>query len=231
MTDDITELKCLVHYTDSTINTPRVVKIHYSNFTVCIRAQKASDVNFTKVSGNILPWQRVVDIEFYDTNKSKLAYCHTSNCIKESIGSSDAVPVFWNRLRVKHGSLLLTRINESDDELEIRVKVHLNDDSARVYTFEILVVNGSQETAIASLATATPTPTAILTTTPTATLAVTATATPTETKSSSTPPSWHPETPTTESIRGLKSVSAVLGQDWTAVLIVVAVFLGIVFGD
>lgn len=35
VTDDIIELKCLVHYTDSTINTPRVVKIHYSNFTVC----------------------------------------------------------------------------------------------------------------------------------------------------------------------------------------------------
>lgn len=116
-----------------------------------IRAQKASDVNFTKVLRNILPWQRVVDIEFYDTNKRKLAYCHTSNCIKESIGSSDAVPVFWNRLRVKHGSLLLTRINESDDELEIRVKVHLNDDSARVYTSEILVVNGSQGNLLSSL--------------------------------------------------------------------------------
>jgi len=87
------------------------------------------------------------------------------------------------------------------------------------------------ETEIASLATATATATAILTTTPTATLAVTATATPTETKSSSTPPSWHSEIPTTESSRGLKSVSAVLGQDWTAVLIVVNVFLGIVFGD
>ena len=36
MTDGITELKCVVHYSDSTINTPlSVVKIHYSNFTVC----------------------------------------------------------------------------------------------------------------------------------------------------------------------------------------------------
>ena len=36
MTDGITELKCLVHYSDSTINTPMsVVKIHYSNFTLC----------------------------------------------------------------------------------------------------------------------------------------------------------------------------------------------------
>ena len=35
MTDGITGLKCLVHYSDSTINTPSIVKIHYSNFTVC----------------------------------------------------------------------------------------------------------------------------------------------------------------------------------------------------
>ena len=36
MTDGITELKCVVHYSDSTVNTPqRVVKMHYSNFTVC----------------------------------------------------------------------------------------------------------------------------------------------------------------------------------------------------
>lgn len=109
-----------------------------------IRAQKASNVNFTRVLWNILPWQQVVDIEFYATNKSKFAYCHTSNCTKERIDSSDVVPVFWNRLRVKHGSLLLTRIKQSDDELEIRVKVHLNDDSARSYTLKILLVNGSQ---------------------------------------------------------------------------------------
>lgn len=31
----ITELRCLVHYSDSTTNSPRVVKIHYSNLTVC----------------------------------------------------------------------------------------------------------------------------------------------------------------------------------------------------
>ena len=35
MSDAITELKCVVHYSDSTINTPRVIKIHYGNFTVC----------------------------------------------------------------------------------------------------------------------------------------------------------------------------------------------------
>ena len=109
-----------------------------------IRAQKASDVNFTGILRNILPWQQVVDIEFYDTNKTKLAYCHKSNCIKVQIDASDAIPTFWNRLRVKHGSLLLTRIEKSDDEREIKVKVHLNDYSVRLYTHKILVVNGSR---------------------------------------------------------------------------------------
>ena len=109
-----------------------------------IRAQKASDVNFTRVLPNTLPWQQILDIEFYDTGKTKLAYCSTSNCIKEPVRSSDAVPGFWNRLRVKKGSLLLTRIKERDGDLEIRVKVHMNDNSVRLYTLKILVVNGSQ---------------------------------------------------------------------------------------
>lgn len=118
----------------------------YATFLILsgIRAQKASDVNFTRVLRNTLPWQQVVDIEFYDTSKTKLAHCHTINCTKEPVGSSDAVPVFWNRLRVKKGSLLLTRIKESDGKLEIRVKVHINDNSVRLYTLKILVVNGSQ---------------------------------------------------------------------------------------
>ena len=109
-----------------------------------IRAQKASDVNLTRVLRNILPWQEVVDIDLYDTNKTRLAYCRTRNCTKEAIGSSDAIPVFWNRLRVKNGSLLLTRIKKLDDELQIRARVHLNDYSVRFYTLRIFVMNGSQ---------------------------------------------------------------------------------------
>jgi len=108
-----------------------------------IRAQKASDVNFTRVLRNLLPGQQVRDVEFYDINQSKFAYCSASKCAK--IESSDAVPVFWNRLLVKqHGSLLLIRIQKSDDELEIRVEVHLHDNSVLVYTFKILVVKGTR---------------------------------------------------------------------------------------
>lgn len=224
MTDGITELKCLVHYSDSTTNTPpSIVKIHYSNFTLCIRAQKGSDVNFTRVLRNILPWQQVEDIEFYDTNKTKLAYCHTSNCTREAIGGSDAVPTFWNRLRVKRGSLLLIRIGEGDDQRQIRVKVYLNDNSVRFHTLNILVVNGSRGTEIASLATTTGTPAVIPTRTPTVTATTT---TPALTESSRITPPWQPKTPTTGS-----SVSAVLGQEWTAVLIAELVFLGTVVRD
>lgn len=104
-----------------------------------IRAQKGSDVNFTRVLRNILPWQQVKDIEFYDTNKTKLAYCHTSYCKREAIGAT-----FWNRLRVKRGSLLLIRIGEGDDQRQITVKVYLNDNSVRFHTLNILVVNGSR---------------------------------------------------------------------------------------
>ena len=75
------------------------------------------------------------------------------------------------------------------------------------------------------LTTATASPTAPRTVIP----LVTATTTPTE--SSSMPPSRHPETQTNGSIRGLSSMSAVPGREWTAVLIAVDAFIGIVLGD
>ena len=91
------------------------------------------------------------------------------------------------------------------------------------------------ETEIASHTTATVTPAA----TPTGPTAILITRTPivkvtttsTQTASSRIPPSWHRETPTTGSIHGRSSASAVLGQEWTAVLIAVVVFLGIVVRD
>ena len=83
-------------------------------------------------------------------------------------------------------------------------------------------------TEIASFTTATVTPAATLT----ATVKVTVATTPlTQTESSRIPPSWNPETPTTGSIHGLSSASAVPTQEWTAVLIAVVVFLGIVDRD
>lgn len=87
-------------------------------------------------------------------------------------------------------------------------------------------------TEIASHTTATVTPAA----TPTAILItrtpmVKVTTTPTQTASSRIPPSRRRETPTTGSIHGRSSAPAVLGQEWTAVLVAVVVFLGIVVRD
>lgn len=84
---------------------------------------------------------------------------------------------------------------------------------------------------ITLLTTASPTAprTAIPTVTHTVIATVTATATPTE--SSSMPPSRRPETQTNGSIRGLSSMSAIPGREWTAVLIALDVFIGIVLGD
>ena len=107
-------------------------------------------MNLTEVFQSMLPWQHVIDIEIYNSNNSRLAYCNADNCIK--IAESD----FWNRLQVKQGSLLLTEVRESDDRLEITIKVHLgtssvdtqlksrrdvdeNMETARVYTLKILV--------------------------------------------------------------------------------------------
>lgn len=95
----------------------------------------------------------------------------------------------------------------------------------------LCVISGTQiasHTAATKTPAATPTgPTAILIT---RTPIVKVTTTPTQTASSRIPPSWRPETPTT-GIHGRSSASAVLGQEWTAVLIAVVVFLGIVYRD
>ena len=107
-------------------------------------------MNLTEVFQKMLPWQRVIDIEIYNSNNSRLAYCNTDDCIKITEGD------FWNRLQVKQGSLLLTKVRKSDNRLEITIKVHLgastvdtqlksgrdvgeNMETVRVYTLKILV--------------------------------------------------------------------------------------------
>lgn len=103
----------------------------------------------------MLPWEHVVDVEMYNTNKTQFAYCNPDGCAKVNDSRNS---VFWNRLRIKQGSLLLTGIEESDDGLEFRVTVHLNSDdtkvkskravgmqTVRVYVMKILVVMNSSQ--------------------------------------------------------------------------------------
>ncbi len=68
--------------------------------------------------------KRVVDIEWYDINGSRFAHCGSCQVCRNTTDSKHPVPVFWNRLQVTRGSLLLTGIQLSDNELKIKVKIH-----------------------------------------------------------------------------------------------------------
>ena len=133
------------------------------NFTVpdkcCIFAlsrpgvwiQERRDLNLTTFLLSILPCERVAHIGWYGVNGSKFAYCNScQDCNKMSDGNRE--PVFWNRLQVTGGSLLLTAIQENDDGRTIRIKVHMkksgestgrdfeaNMESAQTYTLWIFV--------------------------------------------------------------------------------------------
>ncbi|KAL9983642.1 hypothetical protein ACROYT_G005845 [Oculina patagonica] len=210
-TNSQAQLKCEVHHSDNSIN----YHVREINFTVCIKTQEAADVNLTRVLRNMLPWKQVVDIEVYYTNE-RFAYCNTGGCTKVN-DSHDPVPVFWNRLQVNHGSLLLTGIEENDNGREIKVTVHLKaspDDSkakraagmqtVRVYTLKIFVLNSSQE--------------------PKLELPITPPTTRTD-RTSLPPSSSHAESPKRS------SASAANGQEWTVAVMTSAVFLGTMFGS
>lgn len=87
---------------------------------------KGRDLNFTRILQNMLSCERVVDIYLFNVNGSRFAYCNScQGCTKtNSTDGNHLMPVFWNRLRVKRGSLLLTDIQENDGGLTIKVKVH-----------------------------------------------------------------------------------------------------------
>ena len=65
MTDGITELQCVVHYSDSTINTPLVIKIHYSNFTLCKFSRPACFSHMYKLL-----------VDGFDANRAKFPTTH-----------------------------------------------------------------------------------------------------------------------------------------------------------
>lgn len=88
---------------------------------------KGRDLHLTRVLLNMLSCERVVRIDLFNVNGSRFAYCNSCQaCTKtNSTDGNHLMPVFWNRLRVKRGSLLLTDIHENDDGLTIKVKVHM----------------------------------------------------------------------------------------------------------
>lgn len=87
----------------------------------------------------IVTWKHVEDIELYDTmgEKQKFSSCKgtTRQCTLEK--PEDSPPSFWNRLEQKHDSILLTGIQEDDEGLGMRVKIHLTRSAYRAFTLRI----------------------------------------------------------------------------------------------
>lgn len=105
-----------------------------------MRIQKGRDLNLTSILLNLLPCKHgVVDIDLLDVNKRKFAYCSTCQTCTQTNNSdyNHPLPLFWNRLRVTRGALMLTAIQDSDDRSEFRVHVQMTEESAgrNVYTF------------------------------------------------------------------------------------------------
>lgn len=98
-----------------------------------------ADVNLTKYLTRIVTWKHVQDIELYDIVGAiqKFAYCSdTMRCLLAK--GVDSSPVFWNRLKQKNDSILLTGIQEDDEGLEMEVKIHFKTGSApRTFTLRI----------------------------------------------------------------------------------------------
>lgn len=101
-------------------------------------------MNLTKVFQDMLPWENVKSIFIENSHGSKLAYCDTSDCIKENGGD------FLNRLQVKRGALILSEVMESDDGLKFNIKVDLRTGNVRrsmgttrVYSIKIFVYSKS----------------------------------------------------------------------------------------
>ena len=75
---------------------------------------------------NEIQCAHVVDIEWYDGNGNRFAYCNScQRCTKtNSTRDNHPVSVFRNRVQIISGSLFLTTIQESDNKSKIIIKLH-----------------------------------------------------------------------------------------------------------
>ena len=92
-----------------------------------MRIQKGHDLNLTRILLSLISCERVVEVEWFNRNRSRFAYCSScQNCTTTSSNDGNhLVPVFWNRLQVTRGSLLLNGIQDNDDGRTIRVVVFM----------------------------------------------------------------------------------------------------------
>ena len=72
----------------------------------------------------VRPWKQVQDLDIKIGRKEKLAYCSgtSGNCTLTVKNHSRSG--FRDRLKLKDGSILLTRIHPGDDGLKMKIDVH-----------------------------------------------------------------------------------------------------------
>lgn len=97
-----------------------------------IWTQIGADVNLTRHLADMVPRSHVEDVELYDAmdEKSNFAICSgtMTDCRLRKV---QRPPKYWNRLKQKGSSILLTGIQEDDESLEIKVKIHFEQGHSR----------------------------------------------------------------------------------------------------
>lgn len=153
--------------------------IYEVNFTVhCIWTRLGADLNLSQVVLELYPMMKdVVEVYFFDTNRTQFAQIHSNNGASLTSESS-SMTAYWNRVTIERGSLIFPKINEADNGTTIILQALLNSKQTRLEalstkTIRIFVCNSSESTSSSS------TPALIIATKPTKT---------------SVDPAWHKQT-------------------------------------
>ena len=93
-----------------------------------------ADVNLTEHLIDMVPRRQVEDVELYNImrvgtkrQKRQFAYCSRNRTMCCRLVTNDSPPPsFWNRLKEKDDSILLTGIQESDNDLEMQVEIYFH---------------------------------------------------------------------------------------------------------
>lgn len=90
----------------------------------------------------------VVEVYFFDTNRTQFAQIHSNNGASLTSESS-SMTAYWNRVTIERGSLIFPKINEADNGTTIILKALLNSEQTRLgalstKTMRIFVCNLSE---------------------------------------------------------------------------------------
>lgn len=109
--------------------------------------EQGHNLNLTKILlMNEIQCAYVVDIEWYDGNGNRFAYCNScQRCTKtNNTGGNHPVAIFWSRVQIIRGSLMLTTIQDGDNKSKIIIKIHSktppnNMETPSTHTIQIFV--------------------------------------------------------------------------------------------